>query len=266
MTVTIMNTPRTRPLAGLLLSCLGLAACATATRPPVEVFPGGGSVDWRSGHGVVTKTQDAVQVGAAFDFATRDLLAFELTVENLTDAPLTIDPRRAYYATCASASACPTASPVMGPDWLLADLERRRAREEANADDDLLMSDVLLVLSAAADVSAIGNGHARAGRETGGLSRDASAATQASSMAHDRTVRRIDDQQKKWSSSALRLTTLAPRERVSGYVFVPLDRQAKLVWLDLLAGGQRFSFRFEQFIADHKTVPKRVRRASDPPE
>jgi hypothetical protein len=51
-----------------------------------------------------------------------------------------------------------------------------------------------------------------------------------------------------WSNTALRRNTVPPGRAQGGLVFMPIDVEARWVWIHLRVGSLVFPFRFEQTI------------------
>ena len=55
-------------------------------------------------------------------------------------------------------------------------------------------------------------------------------------------------QQQIWSDQALRRNTLFPGQGTSGLVYLPINYQARYVWLQITVAGRLFPFHFVQVV------------------
>jgi hypothetical protein len=131
---------------------------------------------------------------------------------------------------------------------VLAELASAKARDEADAVNDQALLGTLALLSVAADVAAIGSGHAN--RHTGQLTHHLGQDMAVDELQHDSRRASLSAQQQLWSDVALRRNTIYPGRAVGGRVFIPIFRKARRVWLHVQIDGRIFSFPFEQRVTD----------------
>jgi hypothetical protein len=225
---------------------LGLAAfvilvgCASPS-PIVRLYPrGADDVVWVSGRAVTAQEEDGVTVAAAFDHQTTDMIAFRLEVENDTGHRIEVSPDRVAFRTCRDEKKCKEALWVINPEDVLTALDRKRSREKAEAANDATAGGVLLFLSAVGDTASLASRHPS-------LTTPAVAAdVEASAARSEATLSNVESQRALWSTAALRKTTVGPGRGVAGYVFIPIEPDARFVWLDVYQGQRHFAFCFKQ--------------------
>jgi hypothetical protein len=226
---------------------VSLAGCATPG-PIVRLAPAGGNVTWVAGRAVLAQQQPGVRVAAAFEHQDGDNLAVRVEVANEGETALDVGPRGISFVMCKqeALSSCDAAHAVVDPEVALMALDVSASREAAAASNDAALYTPLLILSAVSDVASVA---ARKSDSTTGL-RTAALANQADNDAarHDSALASYASQREMWSNAALRRNTLQPGRAAGGMVFIPIDLTARYVWLQVRAGAQRFSFRFEQTV------------------
>jgi hypothetical protein len=232
-------------LPRLLLWSLPLAsvvACATPG-PIVRLQPrNDDDVVWVGGRAVVSSEEDGVRVAAAFDHQAEGAVGFRLEVENQTGEPVDVTPRRMVFVTCRDESHCSQRRRVIDPEKMLEGLDAQRSREEAQASNDATLGATLMFLSVTSDVA----GLASHDRHASCATCDAAAASDASASRHADAVNGIESERELWSTAALRHTTLMPGRGLAGHVYIPVDPDARLVWLQVEIDGRRFPFWFRQ--------------------
>jgi hypothetical protein len=195
--------------------------------------------------------REGVRVAAAFDRQDERLLALRVEVENRSNHAVEVDPGNMTYTTCAGSTraSCRPGDTVVDPEGMLVRLDERRARERAAATDDRNTMAPLLFLGAVADVASLGS------RSPTGNARATSAEMDYDEARHADAISRAEAEKEMWANFALRRTTLFPGQVAAGTVYLPIDEQARLVWLQVEIGPRRFPFCFEQKV-------KRVRLRS----
>jgi hypothetical protein len=239
-----------RLLAPLLAICTALtvAACA-APAPLVGLRPLGADVVWISGRASVQKVANGIEVATAFEHHDGDNLAVRVEVRNDSERRLEVGPSLITYMSCSAPerSTCGRPRLVVDPEARLTELARNQSQESARAANDAAFQVPLLLISAAADVTALGTG--QGGRTTG--LRTAAIAGQMSDDAasHDRALASIAVERATWSDAAFRRNTLFPRTGYGGLVYLPVELDTRFVWLDVrVPGGPVFPFLFEQTV------------------
>jgi hypothetical protein len=235
------------------LAALPLAAVAgcAAPAPLVRLTPYNPNVIWVSGRAVVSEDQDDVRVAAAFDEQAGDGLGIRLEVENSSDQRVEIAPADVTYALCASeaVASCAAWRPVADPERMLVEIDAARSREQANASNDQAAMVPFLILGAVGDVASIASKHPtnNAAAISSEMDDDAN--------RHATTITSLEAEHQRWSSDALRRTTLIPGRGTAGYVYVPVDTRAQVVWLQVMIDGRRFAFRFRQTVTQVGSPP-----------
>lgn len=237
---------------GLGLMALGLvAACATAS-PVVRLQPQGTDVVWVAGRAVLASARDGIRVAAAFDHQDGQAIAFRVEIANDTAERFDVDPKDMHFAACSAEPSCAGKRKVMDPEQKLLALDHARSQEEANAQNLLVASTSLVLLSVASDAAAMSRGSQH---RPGDRALLASLSVDNSAARSERAVGNINTDRVVWAMSAFRRTTLLPGQGAAGLVYVPLKPGAKYVRLELNVRGQDFVFPFEQTV----TTPPRDR-------
>jgi hypothetical protein len=224
---------------------VSLAGCATPG-PVVRLAPAGGDVTWVAGRAVLSQEKSGVRVAAAFEHQDGGMLAVRVEVANDSEATLDVGPRGVSFVTCKhdGKESCGFARGVVDPEEVLMALDVGASRAAADAANDRAFYTPLLILSAASDVASIAGGRSN---NTTGL-RTAALANQMDNDAarHDSSMASYGQQRQMWSNAALRRSTVQPGRAQGGMVFVPIDLEARYVWIQVRAGGLKFPFRFQQ--------------------
>jgi hypothetical protein len=247
----------------LLLAALSLAAAAgcAAPAPLVRLTPYNPDVVWVSGRAVVSEDQDGVRVAAAFDEQAGDGLGIRVEVENASDERLEIAPADVTYTLCATEAvgSCAPWRQVADPERMLIEIDAARSREQANASNDQAAMVPFLILGAVGDVASIASRHPtnNAAAISSEMDDDAN--------RHASTITSLDSEHQRWSADALRRTTLIPGRGTAGYVYVPVDTRAQVVWLQVMIDDRRFTFRFRQTVTQVGGPPAAARPGAAPP-
>ncbi|HEX2657538.1 MAG TPA: hypothetical protein VHU40_04670 [Polyangia bacterium] len=189
-------------------------------------------------------------MAAAFETQDGRRLAMRVEIVNDSDDKLVIDPRDMAYRTCSAGldQGCGEYVQVINPERMLAELDARRSRAEADDRNERALLTPLLFLSAMGDLASVASGQ---GTSTTGLQTDAVASQMDASAARADRIRsgtRLAKQE--WANVALRRTTLMPGDAVAGHLYFPLHTDARFVWLEVRAGDRVFSFCFRQTVID----------------
>jgi hypothetical protein len=239
---------------GSLLFCATVATtmgagCATAT-PVVRLQPGDvEDVTWVSGRAVASQEEDDVHVAAAFETQNGKILAVRVEIVNDSNDKLDIDPSDMAYRTCrvGLSQGCGKYVQVINPERMLAQLDARRARAEADDSNEQAFLTPLLFVSAMGDVASVAT---RRATSTTGLQTHAIASQMdASEARRDRIGSGASADKHEWANVALRRTTLRPGGAVAGHLYFPLKKNARFVWLEVRVGDRVFPFCFRQSVS-----------------
>jgi hypothetical protein len=235
-------------LASFVIATASLA-CATPA-PLVRLHPKAGEVVWVSGRASVMRAERGVRVAVAFDHQDGAALGLRVEVENQTEANLNVDPREFRYTACRGVqpTSCAPAGQVIDPERVLLTLDERRSRERADAANGQAVLGTMVILSAVGDAATIASG--RATRNTGTGTVAAASLMQSDAAARNSSLSSIAVQQAIWSNEALRRNTLFPGRGTAGRIYLPIDIDARIVWLHVRTGGRVFSFPFQQIVTD----------------
>jgi hypothetical protein len=222
---------------------LAAGGCATP-EPLVRLAPIGPRAAWLSGRPVVAKEEGGIRVAVAFDQQVDDALAMRVEVENDSDEPVDVSPRRVTFVTCPTAQreSCGDTQPVTDPEQMLMALDAARSRERAQAANDHAAMAPLLVLSVVGDAASLTSRH-----PTNNSSVVASE-MESNEARHESSFASIVSERERWSAAALRRTTLFPGHGIAGYVSLPTDKGAHRVWLMVRVGDHHFTFGFDQSV------------------
>lgn len=230
------------------VAVLPIVACVTP-QPLVSLRPIDPDVIWVAGRASVQKQAGGLRVATAFEHQDGENLALRVELLNQTEGRLNLGPANVTYATCADPAAlsCSVRRPVIDPEQVLTDLNQKQSIELANATNEQVLGASLLLLSVVADTASVASGK---GNPTTGL-HAASLAHQMDHQAarHETSSATIDAQRHVWSNVALRRNTLFPDQGYGGLVYIPVDTDARYVWLYVQTAG-RVAIRF----CFHQTV------------
>ncbi len=190
---------------------------------------------------------EGVRAAAAFEYQDGALLAIRVEVENATTEQFDFGPADVLFTTCAgeAVQSCYAAQPVVDPEEVLADLDRAASREQASNDSAMVVAAPLVLLSALADVAAIGTGRA----DRADLTERSLDDMHRLDTQHHNAQQSLGQARVRWRDIAVRRTTLFPNRGVAGLVYLPVDDKAKFVRLYLRRPTKRwFKFTFRQTI------------------
>lgn len=225
----------------LLLLLLG-AGCASTPSPVIRLAPRGEDAVWVAGRAAVTRIKNGVRVAAAFERQDERLLALRVEIDNGSSGTLDVDPNGMTFTTCSGddKKSCRSGDTVVDPEEMLFKLDARRSRQQAEARDDRAARGPLILLGGVGDIANATGGHLTSNAETEEL------AGKQDAERHQDAVSRIEREKELWSNVALRHTTLRPGQAMSGMVYLPINKKARFVWLQIAFGDLVFPFCFQQ--------------------
>jgi len=219
-----------------------------APPPVVSLHPISPGLLWVSGRAFMSVEHRDVRVAAAFEHQQRGNLGVRVEIQNLTAAPIEIKPQDVLFQRCDDESllSCSVLTTVRDPEEMLAQLDAEQSRATAAGVNASVGLTPILLLSAVGDVATVA-----AGRTDGGAGLQTSAI--ANQMDNNTAKARqeaasIEGQRNLWANEALRRHTLLPGTATSGFVYIPIDPNAKIVDLVLRVDGRRFHFPFKQTV------------------
>jgi hypothetical protein len=228
----------------LSLGCLLAVGCATPM-PLVRLKPDAPDVVWVGGRASVQKDTTGVRVAAAFEHQDGSNLALRVEIENRTTDRLEVSPQEITYSVCSGlqAPSCAPSQRVIDPEQILTALAVAQSRNVADASNSQAFYGTLVLLNAVGDVASAAHG-----RPAGSGTLVAASAMEGAAAAHDSTQASFAEQQQIWSDQALRRNSLFPGQGTSGLVYLPINYQAKYVWLQITVAGRLFPFHFAQVV------------------
>jgi len=229
---------------------MSLAGCVSPS-PLVSLHPLDPGAVWIAGREVVQKRQDDVRVAAALEQQDGENLAIRVEVENQRDEQIEINPSTVTFVTCKDRelSSCARARRVINPEQRLAQLDEQQSRNTAAEASDAAFYGPLLLLSVVGDVGAIasGKGSPTMGYQTSEIADH----MDASAIRHGTASQSIASQRQLWSNVALRRNTVFPGKGTGGLVYLPIDTNARFVWIFVRpVGGKAIPFCFEQTVKE----------------
>ena len=236
-------------VSSLMLS-MAMAGCVSPS-PLVSLRPLDPGSVWIAGRETVQKRQDDVRVAAAFEHQDGDNLAIRVEVENQRAEQIEINPSTVTFVTCKDRelSSCTGARRVINPERMLLQLDEQQSRNAADAASDAAFYGPLLLLSAIGDVATIASG--KGSGTTGLQSADIAHRMDTSAIRHETASQSIASQRQLWSNVALRRNTVFPGSGTGGLVYLPVDTNARFVWVFLRpVGGKTVPFCFEQTVKE----------------
>ena len=236
----------------VLLAVMTSIGCATP-QPVLRLTPAMDNLVWVGGNAVATHQGKNARVAIAFMHEQDGLLAFRVEIDNHTPVPLLMDPARFSYTTCRLAStpekwACKGPMTVTDPEKALLDLDLGRARDKAENENAQAFAVGMMLLEVTAGMAGAGTGKpnmALAGAAGMGLAADVAASAEGT---ENRQMTSYDFERAKWSTEALRKSTLFPGKQVGGMVYINRDLNAGEVRLFIQVGDERFAFPFQQLV------------------
>lgn len=214
------------------LACASLlAGCSFAPRPVYDVTPAQTSDVWFAGRQVVTADADGVAVAVNFRESRDGRLVYQVEVANRTAEPFTVDPSLFVCRDVVSGRA----TPALDPETELQEVEQALAAAEAS-EANQETADTLFTLL---DLVAGGEEDVDLGEPVDEDSPPAMA--------------RLDDDHYRWSTEALRKTTLRTGQSLGGRVTFGVPRGAREVVLELPLGDRQVQvgYRIAVVVADH---------------
>ncbi len=145
---------------------------------------------------------------------------------------------------------------MIDPEQILTALEVAQSRGVAEASNSQAFYGTLVLLNAVGEVASVAQGRPTTGSGT----LVAASAMEGAAAAHNSTQASIAEQEQIWSNQALRRNTLFPGQGTSGLVYLPINYQARYVWLQITVAGRLFPFHFAQAV----TPVDLPRPAADP--
>jgi hypothetical protein len=196
-------------------------------------------VTWIAGRAAVQKEAPGIRVAAAFEQQDGDQLEIRVEVQNLREEKVELEPAQFTFTAChdgETLASCRPTERIVNPEAALAAIDTQSSREKADNVNNQVLNGTLLFLSVIGDV--------KTHRAGGTLA--AANAINAEEIRHDTRQASLATQRQVWSNVALRRHTLLPGMAVSGDVFIPIDLDAKVVWLHVRGDGWKVAFPFYQ--------------------
>jgi hypothetical protein len=233
--------------AVMVLSVGGFLELGCATPMPlIRLNPDTPDVVWVGGRATVQKDTTGVRVAAAFEHQDGSNLALRVEIENRTTDRLEVSPQEMTFSICSSLSvaSCAPSQRVIDPEKVLTALAVAQSRGVAEASNSQALYGTLVLLSAVGDVASAAHGRPTTGSGT---------LVAASMMEGDAEARNSEQasiavQQQLWSDQALRRNTLFPGQGTSGLVYLPINYQARYLWLQITVAGRLFPFHFAEVV------------------
>jgi hypothetical protein len=251
-----MTSLRTRLL--LLAFPLLLIAGCFSPQPVIRMTPLLDNLFWANGNQVAALQGESARVAVAFLRDVNDQVSFRVEVENMSPAPLLVDPARFYYTMCALPDGnrhpvCGTSRWVVNPEQALLDLDIQRSRQSASNKNEASFFAPFMLLDMMGAVGAAANGKPRAASAAlHGAADSAAMIDRAEAREQQQTVT-YDSERSMWETGAFRISTIFPRQRAAGMVFIPRDTSTDGVKLHIRVGNEVFAFPFKQTV--HK-IPR----------
>jgi hypothetical protein len=229
-----------------VLSVAGVVVGCATPMPLVRLNPDAPDVFWVGGRASVQKDTTGVRVAAAFEHQDGTNLAVRVEVENRTTDRLEVSPRDMTFSVCSSLApaSCSPSQPVIDPEQILAALAVAQSRGVADASNSQAFYGTLVLLNAVGDVASAAHGRPTTGSGT----LVAASAMEGDAAARDSAQASIAAQEQLWSNQTLRRNTLFPGQGTSGLVYLPINYQARYVWLQITVGGRLFPFHFAEVV------------------
>jgi hypothetical protein len=238
-------TTSARLLRSLALVIPALIALGCVTPEPVVRLTSVGAPVWIAGRAVETQALDGFRVAAAFDHQEPSRIGFRVEIENGGDRTIDVDPTDMGFNDRIGGT-WTREHTVIDPEERLAELDATGAQEAADAYNHAVGMAPLLFLTAIGEVASVASGH---GGTTTGLRTAAIASDMESDQAgHASAIQQVGAEKALWMNAALRRTTLAPGQTVSGFIYVPIEVNAQFVCLNVRVGGRIFQFMFKQVV------------------
>jgi hypothetical protein len=233
--------------AATVLSLGGFVVVGCATPMPlVRLNPDTRDVIWVAGRASVQKDTTGVRVAAAFEHQDGSNLALRVEIENRTTDRLEVSPQEMTYAVCSglAPASCSPSQRVIDPEQILAALAVAQSRGVAEASNSQAFYGTLVLLSAVGDVASAAHGRPTSGSGT----LVAASAMEGDAAERDSAQASLAAQEQIWSDQALRRNTLFPGQGTSGLVYLPINYQARYVWLQITVAGRLFPFHFAEVV------------------
>jgi hypothetical protein len=241
----------------LALALALTAAGCVAPEPVLRMTPLSENVLWLRGTAAFLKENSVGRVAMAFDRQEGQMVAFHVEIENAGTEPLLIDPAAIYYAACNRSQdgqirRCAPAHWATDPEKVLLALDVAHSRQVAGEVNEAALLGSLAVLDMAAAVA----GGARHG--SGALAAASGGHALATAAAIESQQRRhgvmFEAERLRWSSAALRKTTLVPGGRVAGLIYLPRETGANEIAVQVRMGKDTLEFPFKQTFIDVRPV------------
>ena len=251
-------------LLGSTLLVAVLLACANAS--PVfrlDATEADSTAAWVQGRQVLTRTTDSVTVAVAYERTTGRNHIFRVLVRNRGDSTFTFDPSRTTARLTGAwlrSDSLDTIPPKLlnrqvqarDPEQEILEAELDQSRAKARAANAAAFDLLALTLDTAGDVAEAASGGRTPEERTADAVEDAEMVENMERRARERraTINAYEQSRMKWSSLALRKTTLLPATHAGGRLYVPLVEDARTIELRIAAGPHVFSFFYHQIRHD----------------
>lgn len=173
-------------------------------------------------------------------------MALRVEIENRTTDRLEVSPQEITFSVCSGlkVGSCAPSQRVIDPEQVLTALAVVQSRGAAEASNTQALYGTLVLLSAVGDVASAAHGRP----STGSGTLVAASAMEGAAAAQNSAQASIAVQQQIWSDLALRRNSLFPGQGTSGLVYLPINYQARYIWLQITVAGRLFPFHFAQVV------------------
>src|SRR4051812_35178989 len=152
-------SPALSPL--IVLAAPVVLGCAVPS-PLVRLYPNSPAIFWVSGRATVAREDGGVRVAVAFEHQNGGALGLRVEGQNGTDGQLDVDPHEFTFTACATAGleACAPTKRVIDPEQVLAALDVKLSRDQADATNSQALLGTLVILNAVGDIVTVAGGRA----------------------------------------------------------------------------------------------------------
>ncbi|MFQ5605843.1 MAG: hypothetical protein ACE5HS_21445 [bacterium] len=243
-----MNSQKKTRTVLLLMAMILLNSCY-APSPIYRFKSGSDDTLWIFGKEFTRKADDNLEIAVAFERTYRGNFVLDVEVANLSEQTILVTPEKFYYQPIYQNADTAASRQVFAvdPEVALFEIEKERAKENADYKSSTAVNTTLSVLDLFYHIATIGKEKTEQEIVSDELNHHNLQADRIDTkISHDDENTHLNDMRDQWEQTALRRTTLGPQQSVQGLVHFPITDKAQSVQLVFPIGESTITFLFLQ--------------------
>ena len=232
----------------IIISLLSLFIVACSPAPVFRLAPDEKNTTFYYGAEYVQSDVDDILVSLAYYRHAGNMISFDVEIVNYSEESVRISPEKFYITAFNATPTHPDATALkqvnaIDPEEMLLAIDKKRSRENASEQTNMVLHATGEVLSLAGELASIGGDRSSEDREEARRDRIERRAIRADQRyQHDVEMHSLAVQRDSWEYDTLRKTDLLPDYHIRGLVYVPANPDAR--YFELIIPVDRTEHRF----------------------